>query len=257
MKAPLLLSTAVAASLYAAAAFAQTPPDDRWHGAVGAALSATSGNTNSASVQFNADASRAAITHKITLGSMVQYARGRNNGMTETTANRWAFNGRFDQNFGVHKFAFTKLELESDKLSHLSLRTSLAGGVGVRLLDTPDNSVDLLGGVGYSADSYNAPQTIDGQTGTRFSRPSIFLGESSSHQLTSTVTLKQRLDVYTGLGGNRANLLKFKGDLAVALNSHLNLTVGLTDNYNSNPPVGQVSNDAGLFTGVNLKFGGP
>jgi putative salt-induced outer membrane protein len=39
------------------------------------------------------------------------------------------------------------------------------------------------------------------------------------------------------------------------MNSSLSLNVGLTDSYNSKPPVGTKANDIGLFTGVNVRFG--
>jgi putative salt-induced outer membrane protein len=247
----------VAACLTTSGASAQTETDDRWHGAAGASVSATSGNTDSSAAQFTAEAVRAAATHKFSLGGSMHYARNTTTDVTVTTANKWSLSGRYDQNFAPRLFGFTKLGLEGDKLIHLSLRSALAGGMGYKMIDTARTNFDLLGGVGYSADRYSSPQTVDGVTDTRFARASLFVSEESSHQLTETVSFRQRLEFHPGVSGNKASLAKFKADLGVAINSRLSLTVGLTESHNSKPPAGTKKDDLGLFTGINMKFGAP
>ena len=54
---------------------------------------------------------------------------------------------------------------------------------------------------------------------------------------------------------DKAVIAKFTAGLGVAMSSTLNLTVGLTNNYNSKAPAGTKKNDAGLFMGVNVKLG--
>jgi len=75
------------------------------------------------------------------------------------------------------------------------------------------------------------------------------------HRLSPTVSLKQRLDLYPGVSGDKAVLATFNAGLSVAMSTTLSLTVGLTDSYNSKPPLGTKSSDLGLFTGINVKFG--
>ena len=65
------------------------------------------------------------------------------------------------------------------------------------------------------------------------------------------------MDVYSGVSGDKAVLVKLSTGLSVAMNSTLSLTVGLTETYNSKPALGAKSNDAGLFTGSNVRFGSP
>ena len=238
-----------------AAGFAQTKTDGLWRGAGGAALSVTSGNTSSNSIQLNADATKATSDDKITLGAAAQRAQNKSNGTTATTADKWSLAGQYDRNLNQQLFAFGKLGLESDKLTKLDLRTSLAAGLGYHVIANDSTSFDVFGGVGYTTDTYGVTQTIGSRVGTRFSRSSLYLGESSSHKLSSTVSFKERLDLYPGLRGDKAMLAKFTAGLVVAMNSTMNLSVGLTDTYNSKPPAGTKKNDVGLFTGVNVKFG--
>lgn len=240
------------------AADAMPPPKDgHWRGAGGAALSTTSGNTETSSVLLNLDASRATDDDKISLGGVANYARSKKDGVRTTTANKAGAFGQYDRNFAPRWFGFGRLALDKDALIDLSLRSALAGGVGYRVIDTDTTNFTLQGGLGYATERYGSPQTIAGDTDTRFARTSVFLAEESAHKLSETVSLKQRLEANPSIGGERGVLVKFNANLAVALNSTLSLNVGVIDTYNSEPPVGAVNNDLTVFTGVNVKFGGP
>jgi putative salt-induced outer membrane protein len=249
------LAAVAGLSLSAAAALAQDKTDGLWRGAGGAALAATSGNTSSSSVLLNADAQKATTTDKVTLGAAINYARNKNSGVNQTTANKWGAFGQYDYKLSPALYVFGRLGLDSDQLVDLNLRSSVAGGLGYKLISTPTTTFELLGGAGYSSDRYDSTQTIAGKTGTRFSRSSLYVAEASAHQLSPTVSFKQRLDLYPGLSGDKAMIAKFVAGLAVALNSTMNLNVGLTDTYNSKPAAGTKANDLGLFTGINVKFG--
>ncbi len=249
-----LLGLALLAAVPAARADDKT--DGLWRGNGAAAFSYTSGNTSSRALLLSVDAVRATTADKITLGANANYGRSRAaNGVNETTANKWSAGGQYDFNLSPRVYAFGKLGLEGDKLSDLDLRGLLAGGLGYKLISTPETSFDLLAGIAYTSDRYGDPQTIGDKTGTRFSRTSLMLGEASSHQLSSTVTFKQRLELYPGFTGDKAKLAKFTAGLGVAMSSTMQLTVGLIDNYNNKPPAGQKKNDVGVFTGINVKFG--
>lgn len=238
-------------------AMAQDRTDGLWRGNGAAALSISSGNTSSSSLQVSADASKATTADKVTVGGLIHYAQSKTLGVDQTTMNKWAGFGQYDYNLSPRAFAFSRLGLEGDELIELNQRASLALGLGYKIFKSERMTFDVLGGVGYMADKYNIAQNIDGKTDTSFNRANIYLGEASSHQLSSTTSFKQRLDVYAGVSGDKAVLVKFSAGLAVAMNSTLSLTVGLTDTYNSKPALGTKSNDAGLFTGVNVKFGSP
>jgi putative salt-induced outer membrane protein len=252
--APRLLLVA-ASLLTVTAAFAQTKPDGLWRGAGGAALAITSGNSEATALNLNADMAVATAADKISLGGAYNYGKSKAAGVTSTTADKWNAYGQYDYNLSAQTFLFGKLGLEADKLTHLDLRTTVAGGVGYKLIDTKELSFNLFGGAAYSSDSYGVTQTIGGTVGKHFSRTSLFVGEESAHQLSASTSFKQRLEFYPGITGDKAKIAKFTAGLAVAMSSTMNLTVGLTDNYNSAPPAGSKKNDMGLFTGINVKLG--
>lgn len=237
------------------AALAQVKTDGQWRGSGGAALSLTSGNSQSSALNLKAETTRATLVDKINLSGSYDYARSRSEGLLSTTANKWNAFGQYDYNIGARSYAFGKLGLESDELLQLDLRTSLAAGAGYKLIDNPETSFNLFGGLGYSRDVYGAAQTIHDSTGTRFWRASVLLGEESSHRLTASTSLKQRLEVSPGYSGDQAVLARFTVDMNVAINRTLGLTVGLVSDYNSRPSLGRESTDTRLFTGLSFRFG--
>lgn len=237
------------------AASAQDKTDGQWRGSGGAALAGTSGNTSSSSLALTAEGVRATASDKLSLGAGINYARNKSGGTSMTTANKWGGFGQYDYNLSPQTFVFGRLALEGDELIDLDRRLSLAGGVGYKVWNTKESLFEVFGGLGYTSDKYSTRQTIGGKTGTSFSRSSVYLGEASSHQLSPTVSFKQRLDLYPGMSGDKAMLAKFSAGLAVAMSSTMNLTVGVTDSYNSKPAAGTKSNDFGIFTGINVKFG--
>lgn len=245
--------------LAAAAASAQVKTDGEWRGSGGLALSATSGNSSSTVLALNAEMVRATAQDKISLGASSNYARSKDQstGISSTTANKWASFGQYDYNLSSSLYAFGKLGAEGDALIDLTLRSTLAGGLGLKVINTKETSFNVFGGAAYTSDRYDTAQLIAGRTSKTFNRASLLLGEESSHQLASNTSFKQRLELYPGLSGDKAFLAKFSAGLAVAVSSSLNATVGLTDSYNSKPPAGAKKNDLGLFVGVSVKFGAP
>jgi len=237
---------------------APPPKDGHWRGTAGAALAATSGNTKTSSGVLNTDLVRATEGDKISLGGTVNYARGTDEaGVRVTTADKSSLFGQYDRDFAPRWFGFGRLAYDRDALIDLTARTALTAGVGHRVIDTPEHTFTLLGGMGYTTERYSTVQTIADETDTRFHRPSAFLAEESAHKLTQTTSLKQRLEAAPALDGSGAALWKFNANLDVAINSSLSLAVGVIDTYNTEPPEGAVKNDLSLFTGINVKFGGP
>jgi len=230
--------------------------DGRWRGNLGAALSATSGNTSSSALLLSADAARLTDADKISLSGNINYAHAKIDGVRTTTADKMNVVGQYDRNIDTRLFGFGKLAFDHDRVNHLTLRSALDGGLGYKLVDTKPLHFTVFAGGGYASDRYDSPQTVGNRTDTRFSRTSVLLAEESAHELTPTVTAKQRLEWNAGISGDKAHLLKFTAGLGVAMSSTMSLTVGLIDTYNNRPPTGQQSNDVSLLTGLNVKFDG-
>ncbi|MBZ8142313.1 hypothetical protein CLD22_20725 [Rubrivivax gelatinosus] len=229
--------------------------DGLWRGSGGAAATLTSGNTDGVAASLSLDAVRARKRDRITLGGSLNYGRSEVDGESETTADRWNANARYDYNLTPRTFVYGRGAVEGDRVVELDRRDTIDAGLGWKLVDLRDTSLSVFAGLGRSIDRYERVQRIDGREDTRFARTTLTLGEESLHRLTPTVELRQRLDVAPTISGDRTTILRFSSSLAVALNSTLSLTVTLADQFSSEPPAGVRRNDVTLFTGINVKFG--
>lgn len=94
---------------------------------------------------------------------------------------------------------------------------------------------------------------IDGSSRSAYNYLSVLLGEESTHKLSDTTSVKQRLTRVPKLkncGEFRANL---DAGLSVAMSKAMNLNVGFALAHNSEPGNGRKSTDSLLTTGVSVK----
>lgn len=226
-----------------------------WAGRMTASLSATAGNSNSAAAQADVDISRKRDGGKTTLTALVsesQSGRGRDR---ESTAGRWAGTAQHDRDIDAEHFAFARLGAEHDRIIELQLRAQAAVGLGRHLIAEPDRTLDVFAGLGRTVSRYRSEQTIGGETDSRFASNIILIGNEYTAQLTPTVSLKQRLEGYLSVDGDRTQLFKFSAALNVDMTRRLALTVALTDTYNSKVASDQKRNDLSLTTGLSVKIG--
>jgi len=245
---PTLLVLATASG--AVQAQATVKPDGQWRAALGLGASASSGNTKASNLSLVGDAVQASAQDKISLYGNAQYARSSGT----TTAEQLRLGGRYDRNLTDLVFAFGGLDLERNKFSNLRLRSMLSGGLGYHLVKTPQTTWDLFGGVGYNNDKFIDAMVIDGANRKSYNYTSLLLAEESTHKLSDTTTVKQRLALFPNLKNSGEFRATFDAGLAVAMSKSMNLNVGLGIAHNSEPGAGRKSTDTLLTTGVSVKF---
>jgi putative salt-induced outer membrane protein len=233
-----------------AQAQATQKPDGKWREAVGASFTNATGNTRANSLSFNFDVVRVRDIDKWQFLGNALYAKSQG-----TTTGRLAhFGTRYDRNLTSSTFAFFGADFDHDRIAELRLRSSGQTGFGYKLINTPDNTFNLLGGVGYTHDKYEAPQVVDGNSRSTYSYATGVIGEESTHKLTPTVSAKQKLTILPLLNGSGIYRANFDAGLQVAMTSTLNLTVGFNAKHNSDPGIGIKKTDTLLTTGLSLKF---
>jgi putative salt-induced outer membrane protein len=229
--------------------------DGQWRGVAGVALNTASGNTSAQNLLLNVAMSRQTEQDKLSTAGYVNEGKSKVNGQDVTTAGKWGLNGQYDHNLTPQWFGFGKLGFEHDRLVDLSLRTLLGAGLGYHWLQGPQDSLDVYGGLSQVITRYGHEQTIGGDTQRQFSTTGLILGETSTHQLSDTVSFTQRFEYYPSLSGTKSDLAKLNMGLSVVMSSTLSLNVGLTEAYNSKPAAGNKKSDTTFFTGVNVKLG--
>lgn len=246
------LAAALVLGLNAAAASAQPvpKPDGRWRVWLNTGLTHASGNTRASTLTFKGDFVRATTEDKWTL-----YGEGlRASSEGETSGNRVRLGARHDWYLSARLFSFASLDAERDVVAELDRRLAIGAGLGLKLAESDDLRASVFGGLTHTADRYSVPREVDGETITRRDRPTLLLGEESSHKLTSSTSANQRLVLNTDLDRGGAWRAQWDANVAVAINESISLTVGLNLRHDSAPPAGLKSTDTLLTTGIAMKF---
>lgn len=236
---------ALGAFALALTAHAQDTPDGRWHGGLSVSGALASGNSSSKTLAGNADASVATAEDKLSLYGIANYGRNKVNGIDTTTANLLRLGGRYDFNLGPQWFSFGGAEGETNKAGGVRDRYNLNGGLGYHLIKDDANSWDLFSGLGYTATRLT--------DGSEAKGAQVLFGEESSHKLSETTTLRQRLVYYPG-GGDLGNRATLDAGLATQVLGGWTLNAGLASRYSSRVPVGTKKTDNLLTVGFGYKF---
>jgi len=220
----------------------------RFAGSVGG--SKTSGNSKSSTVNLSGEAVRTTDSSKLNIAVRGLYAEANDN---RTGANI-AFSSQYDLDFSRVWFGFGKLDLLRDHPANIHLRQSAYGGLGYHVVRTSDHSWDLTGGLGYTEDQYVRPANVGGTLRQDYGRVEGVLSESSTHKVTETTSLRQKIGVFPNLKNSGEYRVVVDTGLSVAINSALSLTAGITYRYDSDPGVGIKKVDSIYVTGIGVKW---
>lgn len=75
-----------------------------------------------------------------------------------TTANSNQGGARYDHDFGPRTFGFGGADFQTDDLQGLDLRSVFSGGVGLHAIKGERTTLDFLGGLNYTRESYSTIQ---------------------------------------------------------------------------------------------------
>jgi putative salt-induced outer membrane protein YdiY len=230
--------------------------DGKWRGNAGAALSMSSGNTRSDSLNVTADSLRATADDKLSLTAEMLFSRAEANGVTSTSANQWRARGRYESNISTTMYGFGGLDFSHDQIRLLVLRSEVSAGVGYHLVATEADQSNIFAGANYRSDQYSGSGiTVNGSLRTSINATEFLIGEESTHALSEATSLKQRLTVNANQSSDAGNRIALEIKLATALNGKLSLTVTLQDRYDTQAQAPIKRNDVVLFTGLSARFG--
>lgn len=236
-------------------------PAGRWDGDLNAALTASFGNTSGQSLNLGIDAVYQRPDDKLSLSGQYLESRSRSvsNGVVTTslTALQWRLGGRYDRDITPVEFGFVGLDFSQDQIRQLALRSVISTGLGRHLVKSAWDQWDVFGGLTYREDVYYPPGVqIDNEQRTRFDTVETLFGEESSHKLSETARLKQKLVLFPGLGNGNGTRALLDAGLQVDINKTLSLNVKLQGRYDSLAEAPAEKYDVLFMTGLSVKFGG-
>lgn len=226
-----------------------------WKGGLNIGLALARGNSDTTNLNTGVTAVRKTPTDQISIYESSIYSTngGVNSGVT---ANEILGGARYDRNITKRLFAFVSGDFTHDELQDLNLRSIYSGGLGWHAINNPKTTLDFLGGVNYTRETYSSSST--GTTpGVNVNRnlPGITLGEVFIHKLGKSTVLNENFYFYPDL--NDINQYRFSVDAGAVtkINKWLGWQLSFSDRYVTDPPIaGTKQNDVILSTGINIAF---
>ena len=230
-------------------------PDGHWRYLLTVGANATTGNSRTTQFNASGEAARVTTQDKLTVRGKINYDRA--DGVTGTQ--RYLLGGQYDQDISANNFRFASLDFLRDEPSNVAQRYSGAVGFGRHLYRGDENTFDVSIGLGYAQDQYVSTVFLFDQQRSSYGRLEAVLAEESSHRLSDTTKLRQKLTLYPNLTDRGAYRAVFDAGVSVAMTPLLSLTVGLNYRYNSDPGIGASGvafkkGDASFVTGLSLRF---
>jgi putative salt-induced outer membrane protein len=228
-----------------------------WKGGVNAGFSFTGGNSETKNLAIGFLADRQSLKSKLAMYANTIYARSTTLvpnpvpppltiGVSSTTGNTEAGGIRYDHDLNPKTFAFVGADFFADALQDLNLRSVFGGGLGYHAIKNDNTTLDFLGGVNYTRESYSTLQR---------NLIALTLGEELMHKLGKSTVLNQNLYFFPDLN----SLGNYRGTFNFASVTKISKWFGwqnsFADVYVTNPPVGKKQNDVILTTGLNVAFG--
>jgi len=224
-----------------------------WAGAANVSLALARGNSSTTTFGAGLTAARTTRTDKTSLYVNTLYSTNANSTPT-TSANSTGGGLRYDHNLNPKVFLFGTGDFYTDALQQLDLRAKLGGGFGWHASATPKQTLDVLGGIVWTHESYS--QTV-AATSTTNSFPALDLGETYSRKIGAGSLFTEQAYIYPDL----SSLSKYQSTVNTGFSTKLgkmfSWVTNLSDNYTSFPPTGTKANDVVLTTGLGVTLSRP
>lgn len=221
-----------------------------WEGGLDAGFEFTRGNADTKNIRFALNAARKTSRHRLTVYAESIYSTDDlPTARPHVTANENRGGARFDREFTSRFFVFANADFMTDALQDLNLRSVLGGGVGYHLINRERATLDLLGGVNFTRESYSEIQRnfAAGQS-----------GEVLTLKLGKNMSLRQGLAFFPDLTEREGSGLNYRTNFSVGTVTKIVKWLGWQNNFSdiyvTNPPAGKKQNELVFTSGLNLAF---
>ncbi len=212
-------------------------------GSLGFALARGNSQTTNFALGFNA--LRKTSTDAWVVNAASIYSTDDKLGLT--SANSLGGLIRYDHNLTKRWFAYGVFTGMYDTLQLLNYRVMPGGGLGYHAIASSATTLDLLGGLGYTRESYYVGPPNNLLTAT--------LGDEFSHKFSPAVSITQNLYYLPSLNETSNYRVNFNFGIATKLNGWMTANANFLDQYVSQPVPGNKNNDILFTTGLGFTFG--
>lgn len=230
-----------------------------WDGHVAFGLALARGNTDTTSINSGVQLDRKTLSDLIDLHGTTIYTKNSASTGGGITASALLAGARYDRNLTSSLFAFVGADFAHDNLQGLDLQSIYGGGLGWHLIQRPNTTFDVLGGLNYTRESYSSSsvQTTPPPPPLHIQRNLIAatIGDDFQHKFGSALTFAEHFSFYPDISNPGQYRFALDTSAETTLSKWLSWQITYTDTYVSDPPIpGTKSNDTILSTGLDVKF---
>jgi len=216
-----------------------------WSGGGNFGLALARGNSETTNLALGFDAKRKTEKDAWIVNAASIYSTDAH--LNTTTANSFQGLIRYDRNLAKRVFAYGVFAGGYDELQDLNYRLMPGGGLGFHAIATDKTTLDLLGGLGYTRESYS--------TGLTRNLVTLTLGDEFSYKLSTRTTIMQNLYYLPSLNDTSNYRITGNFGITTKLNGWMTANLLFNDRYNSQPVLGNNKNDVLFTTGLGFTFG--
>ncbi|HEY4879450.1 MAG TPA: DUF481 domain-containing protein [Candidatus Acidoferrales bacterium] len=227
---------------------------EAWKGGVNLGFALSRGNSETTNLTTGFTADRKTMNDEITTYFTSLYSTNDKTG-GGTIANSLVAGAKYDRNITKKVFAFVSGDFTHDALQFLDVRAIYSGGLGYHLISNPNTTLDVLGGVNYTHESYSPNPAVIGSIAVSRNLAGVTVGESGMHKFGKSTTATEVFYFYPDLSNTGQYRFSFDAASVTQINKWFGWQIGLSDRYVSDPPIfGTKANDVIFTTGVNISF---
>lgn len=219
-----------------------------WAGGGNFGLALARGNSETTNVALGFAATRKTTTDQWVINAASIYSTDQN--LNSTTANSFQGLIRYDHNLTKRVFAYGAFAGGYDELQNLNYRVMPGGGLGFHAIANATTTLDLLGGLGYTRESF-----ATGTTGLTNNFLTATVGDEFAYKLGARTTIMQNLYYLPSLNDTSNYRITGNFGITTKLNGWMTANLLFNDRYYSQPVQGDKNNDILFTTGLGFTFG--
>jgi putative salt-induced outer membrane protein YdiY len=221
----------------------------KWTGSVSAAVSTTTGNTETSSVTGSVSLARRTQQDRTTAQADIAKSSQTDpdTGEGRTTEDWWRLLGQYDYFFTKKFFVFGNGRYEKDDIARLDRRVVVGGGGGYQWIETDKTALSTNLGLASLFEKYkNEPETNN--------QLSVQAGYSFMHQLWENTKFLNDLTWYPSVDEFSDFFLTSTAEVRTSLSKSMFANFRVIFNYDATPAQDREKTDVKYLFGVGLNF---
>ena len=211
-------------------------PASPWKGDINFGLLLTEGNSESFTMNFNANAVRETEKHRWTLGAFYNYGEQTNDvGVKVNNIADGGASAKYDYKASEKYYYYGNAFVKSDDIADLDIRYIVGGGAGYQFKQTETVSWAGEGGLSYVAEEYDGTTPPEDDSNETIA---LRLASNLGYKMSDTARFEQNAEAYPSLEDSDDYYARFDNRLVMTLTDTWKATLQYVLDYDNLPAPG-------------------